>query len=100
MQASWQKETAFKPIWQFNDSQKDFEKLTLFSTLLKQNIYCVGAREYSKTSNICSIPGPLNVAEVNIELDNQQTHKICQPIQNDMKYENTNNKKSNRQLFI
>ena len=59
---------------------------------MKQNIYYVGARESSTTPNIDSIAGPINVAEVNIEPDNQQTHKITQPIQNDTDYDNTTDK--------
>ena len=59
---------------------------------MKQNIYYVGARESSTTPNIDSIAGPLDVAEVNIEPDNQQTHKITQPIQNDIDNENTTDK--------
>ena len=56
---------------------------------MKQTIYFIIA---SSTSNIVSIGGPLNVAEVNIEPDNQQTHKITHPIKKDIDYESTNYK--------
>ena len=56
------------------------------------NIYSVGARETSSTPNIDPIAGLLNVAEVNIESDKQQSHKIIQPIQKNVESDNTTDK--------